>query len=87
MRTYPETALRIMVHFNHPDEFLKRDEDGNYIDNEAGGLAWLDNTKAAVKRLRSRDWINIDNQAPIINGINNDPMHFASCSASCGATA
>ncbi len=71
--TYPETALRIMVHFNHPDEFLKRDGNGTYIDNEAGGLAWLDNTKAAVKRLRSREWINIDNQAPIISGINNDP--------------
>jgi len=70
--TYPETALRLMVHFNHPDEFLKRDTAGRYVENPDGGLAWLDNTRAAVKRLRRRDWINIDNQAPIINGINND---------------
>jgi len=71
--TYPETNLRIMVHFNHPDEFLKKDAGGNYTENEAGGLQWLDSTKRAVKNLRSRSWINVDNQAPIINGINNDP--------------
>lgn len=70
---YPETNLRLMVHFNHPDEFLKKDEKGNYIENPAGGMAWLDNTRSAVKQLRSRSWINIDNQAPIINGVNNDP--------------
>lgn len=70
---YPETNLRLMVHFNHPDEFLKKDEKGNYIENPAGGMAWLDNTKSAVKQLRSRNWINIDNQAPIINEVNNDP--------------
>lgn len=70
---YPETNLRIMVHFNHPDEFLQKDEHGNYIEIDAGGLKWLDNTKQSVKRLRQRNWINIDNQAPIINGINNDP--------------
>ena len=70
---YPETSLRMMVHFNHPDEFLKKDRHGQYIENPAGGLEWLDNTRRAVKRLRQREWINIDNQAPIIKGINNDP--------------
>jgi L-lysine 2,3-aminomutase len=70
---YPETNLRFMVHFNHPDEFLKKAEDGSYLPNPEGGLQWLDNTKKAVKGLRQRNWINIDNQAPIINMINNDP--------------
>lgn len=70
---YPETNLRIMVHFNHPDEFLKRAADGTYIENDNGSLQWLDNTRQAVQRLRRRSWINIDNQAPIIKGINNDP--------------
>lgn len=70
---YPETNLRMMVHFNHPDEFLQKDEDGAYINNDAGGLKWLDNTRRSVKGLRDRNWVNIDNQAPIINGINNDP--------------
>lgn len=71
--TYPETKLRLMVHFNHPDEFLKKDENGNYIEIPAGGLEWLDNTKSAVKQLGQREWLTVDNQAPIIKGINNDP--------------
>jgi len=70
---YPEINLRIMVHFNHPDEFLQKDENGAYIQNAAGGYKWLENTQRSVQKLRQRNWINIDNQAPIINGINNDP--------------
>jgi lysine 2,3-aminomutase len=69
---YPQTNLRMMVHFNHPDEFLKKQPDGEYIENLAGGLEWIDTTLAAVKELGSRSWINIDNQSPIIKGINND---------------
>ncbi|MCH2183229.1 MAG: hypothetical protein MK108_14610 [Mariniblastus sp.] len=69
---YPHTNLRFVVHFNHPDEFLKKDEEGNYIPNEGGGLAWLDNTRLAVKQLASRNWVNLDNQSPIIKGINDD---------------
>jgi len=71
--TYPEINLRFMVHFNHPDEFLKMAPDGSYVENAAGGLLWRDNTRRAVRKLRSRSWINVDNQAPIIYGINNDP--------------
>jgi len=62
-----------MIHFNHPDEFLKKDADGNYMDDPEGGLQWVDSTKRAVRKLRSRNWLNVDNQAPIIRGINNDP--------------
>ncbi|CAN0559237.1 unnamed protein product, partial [Laminaria digitata] len=29
--TYPDVGVRFMVHFNHPDEFLQKDDDGNYI--------------------------------------------------------
>ncbi len=70
---YPETKLRIMIHFNHPDEFLKKDKDGNYIDNPDGGLEWLDNTRRAIRELGKRNWLTVDNQAPIIKNINNDP--------------
>jgi L-lysine 2,3-aminomutase len=70
---YPETRLRIMIHFNHPDEFLLRDSDGNYIENPAGGLQWVESTRRAVKELGRRNWLNIDNQAPLIKGINGDP--------------
>jgi L-lysine 2,3-aminomutase len=71
--TYPGVTLRIMVHFNHPDEFLKKDGRGGYLEDPEGGLQWLDNTRKAISRFGERNWINVDNQAPIINGINNDP--------------
>ena len=69
---YPNINLRFVVHFNHPDEFLKKDEAGNYIPQPQGGLVWLDNTLRSVQQLASRPFINIDNQSPIIRGINND---------------
>ncbi len=70
--TYPQVNLRMMVHFNHPDEFLKKMPDGAYVDHPQGGLQWIDSTLAAVRQLAARNWINIDNQAPIIKGINDD---------------
>tara|TARA_R110000782_G_scaffold25335_1_gene65878 strand:- start:1278 stop:2714 length:1437 start_codon:yes stop_codon:yes gene_type:complete len=70
---YPSTQIRLMVHFNHPDEFLLKDADGNYIDDPDGGLEWVPNTKRSIKELGKREWISIDNQAPIIKGINGDP--------------
>jgi L-lysine 2,3-aminomutase len=69
---YPQTNLRFVVHFNHPDEFLKKDADGNFIASPGGGLEWLDNTSQAVKQLASRHWVNLDNQSPLIKGINDD---------------
>ena len=70
---YPRTNLRFVVHFNHPDEFLKKDADGHFISDPGGGNVWLENTQRAVEQLASRSWVNIDNQSPIIAGINNDP--------------
>ncbi|MEP3296271.1 MAG: hypothetical protein ABJO27_07305 [Pseudoruegeria sp.] len=70
--SYPQTNLRMMVHFNHPDEFLFKDPNGNYIQHPQGGLEWLPATRAAVQEFRSRPWINMDNQSPIIAGINDD---------------
>lgn len=70
--TYPETKLRYMIHFNHPDEFLQKNEAGKYIEDPGGGLKWIDSTKRSIHELGRREWIMIDNQAPIIKGINND---------------
>ena len=71
--SFPEVQLRMMVHFNHPDEFLQKDENGNYIKNHEGGLVWIESTKRAVKELADRNFITIENQAPFIKGINHDP--------------
>jgi len=70
---YPQTKLRMMVHFNHPDEFLQKDHKGDYIEHPDGGLKWIRSTWKAVQELGNRNWLTIDNQAPIIKGINNDP--------------
>jgi L-lysine 2,3-aminomutase len=70
---YPGTRIRLMVHFNHPDEFLKKDAAGCYLEDPRGGLQWVEKTQRAIEELAKREWLTIDNQAPIINGINNDP--------------
>lgn len=71
--TYPDIGLRFMIHFNHPDEFLLKDEDGNFIQEDSGVLRWHPSTKKAMDGLTSRGWISIENQSPLIKGINDDP--------------
>jgi lysine 2,3-aminomutase len=70
---YPDVGLRMMIHFNHPDEFLNKDEDGNYIEEASGILQWHPDTKKAVQGLTERGWISLENQSPIIKGVNDDP--------------
>jgi len=70
---WPDVNIRIIVHFNHPDEFLLLDENGDYMDNPGGGLQWVPDTRRAVREITGRDYLNIENQAPIIKDINNDP--------------
>ena len=72
-KTYPSVGLRFMVHFNHPDEFLLKDDDGNYVEEESGVLAWNPDTKRAMSDLVSRGWLCVENQSPLIKGINDDP--------------
>ena len=67
--TYPDVGLRMMLHFNHPDELLAKDEGGNYIEQASGILKWIPATQRAMDGLVSRGWISVENQAPIIKGI------------------
>ena len=71
--TWPDVGLRLMVHFNHPDEFLLKDDSGNYIEQDNGVLQWHPRTHRAMTGLVKRGWISIENQSPIIKGINDDP--------------
>ncbi len=70
--TYPDVGLRMMVHFNHPDEFLAKDVDGHYLENPNGSLKWNDPAKRAMAGLTARAWVTVENQSPIIKGINDD---------------
>lgn len=69
---YPHVGMRFMVHFNHPDEFLAKDAQGNYIEEETGVLRWHPSTDKAMTALVSRGWICVENQSPIIKGVNDD---------------
>lgn len=71
--TYPDVGVRLMIHFNHPDEFLVKDADGNYIEEASGILKWHPATKKAMDGLTARGWIAIENQSPIIKNVNDDP--------------
>ncbi len=71
--TYPHVGFRLLVHFNHPDEFLDRSPDGAYLENDNGSLKWHPDTRDAMDAVVSRGWIQVENQAPIIKGINDDP--------------
>jgi len=71
--TYPEVGMHFMLHFEHPDEILAKDADGNYIEDERGFKQWIPATGEAMRGLVSRGWLTVENQAPIIKGINDDP--------------
>ncbi|MEM7227230.1 MAG: hypothetical protein AAF432_00300 [Planctomycetota bacterium] len=70
--TYPQVGLHMMVHFNHPDEFLAKDEEGNYIVDGQGFKQWVPDTDKAMRGLVSRGWLTVENQSPIIRNINDD---------------
>lgn len=71
--TWPQVGLHFMVHFEHPDEFLAKDEDSNYVVDSQGFKQWVPDTGKAMRNLVSRGWLTVENQAPIIKGINDDP--------------
>jgi len=70
---YPDVALRLMVHFNHPDELLAKTSDGDYVRGENDQYQWDPSVKRAVDAVTSRGWICVENQSPIIRGVNDDP--------------
>jgi L-lysine 2,3-aminomutase len=69
---YPDVGFRLMIHFNHPDEFLLKGPDGAYLTNPNGSLKFHEDTWQAMEALASRGWMQIENQAPIIQGVNVD---------------
>ncbi len=72
-QTYPHVGMHFMLHFEHPDEILAKDEQGNYIRENNGAFAWVPATGEAMHSLVSRGWLTVENQTPIIKDINDDP--------------
>ncbi|GAB4514984.1 MAG: KamA family radical SAM protein [Phycisphaerales bacterium] len=71
--TYPQVGMHFMLHFEHPDEILQKDDEGNYVEDAQGFKQWVPATGEAMRGLVSRGWLTVENQAPIIRGINDDP--------------
>ena len=71
--TYPDVGFRLMTHFNHPDELLAKTSDGGYTEDANGFYKWHTATRRAIEAVVSRGWISVENQSPIIRGINSDP--------------
>lgn len=71
---HPRVGIAFMVHFSHPDELLERDkETGEYIVGEDGGFKRIEVTEEAIRNLRSRNYVTLENQTPIIDSVNDDP--------------
>jgi lysine 2,3-aminomutase len=69
---HPSVNLAFMVHFSHADELLMRGEDGEYVRTKGYHYTRLPEVEKAVLRLRSRAWVTLENQSPIIDGVNDD---------------
>jgi L-lysine 2,3-aminomutase len=72
--TYPDIGFRLMIHFNHPDEFLLKGDDGNYLQNPNGSLTWHPDTKKAIND--DADALRIMQRALYRVGVNN---HYFFC--------
>ncbi len=70
---YPHMHINFVAHLSHPDEFLVRDENGDYIKNKGGpGYQWMDLNRDAVQRMLRLGFVSIENQTPIISKVNDD---------------
>ncbi|MCK5374171.1 MAG: hypothetical protein KAJ40_02705 [Alphaproteobacteria bacterium] len=73
-KKYPDMRINFVIHYSHPDEFLFRDENGNYVENDSGtGFKWMNESTRALEALKSLSFVTIQNQTPIISGVNDDP--------------
>ena len=69
---HPEVNLPFMVHFTHPHEILEIDDEGRLIEGPQGPRR-IAAVESAIRELVSRPYISLQNQTPIINGVNDDP--------------
>ncbi len=69
---HPHVLVALMVHFTHPDEFLRVTEDGEWVRDEHGRFLRNPLVERAAQRLRSRPFVTLENQTPIIDQVNDD---------------
>jgi len=69
---HPHVLVAFMVHFTHPDEFLRLNDAGEYVRDEHGRPLRNPLVESAAQRLRARPFVTLENQTPIIDGVNDD---------------
>ncbi len=69
---HPHVLVAFMVHFTHPDEFLHVTNDGEWVRDEHGGFLRNRLVESAAQRLRSRPFVTLENQTPIIDQVNDN---------------
>lgn len=68
---FPFMHINMVSHLTHPDEFLARDENNQYVPNENGpGYQWIPSSYDAVRRMLSLPFLSVENQTPIISKVN-----------------
>ena len=66
---HPDVHINFVVHFSHPDEFLLRDSNNEYVDGKHG-YRWLNTTEQAVRGLQQLGFVSLENQTPMIDRVN-----------------
>ena len=70
---YPSLHINLVSHYTHPDEFLERDAEGNYISNADGiGYKWMDASLRPVEKLLQLGFVSLHTQTPVIWHVNDD---------------
>lgn len=71
---HPDVNLAFMTHFTHADELLEKDKEGNYIAQPTGQYKRMEVVEKAIRRLKSRFYVTLENQTPIIDSVNDDAI-------------
>ncbi len=69
---HPHVLVAFMVHFTHPDEVLHVTEGGEWVRDEHGRFLRNRLVESAAQRLRSRAFVTLENQTPIIDSVNDN---------------
>jgi lysine 2,3-aminomutase len=69
---HPHVLIAFMVHFTHPDEFLHVTDDGEWVRDEHGRFLRNRLVEHAAQSLRSRPFVTLENQTPIIDQVNDN---------------
>ncbi len=69
---HPDVNIAFMTHFTHPDEVLLKNDEGKYIRKSTGHFTRIPLVEKAIRNLKSRPFVTLENQTPIIDSVNDN---------------